>query len=90
MSGHIRSMATMIVELYEALKAAGAPDDKAQAAAKVLANTDERFNRVDADLGIVRVELATVKAELAMVKWIVSGVGFGVMLLVLRSFWPGA
>jgi hypothetical protein len=79
----------MIVELYEALKAAGAPDDKAQAAAKVLANTDDRFNRVDSDLGAVRVELATVKAELAMVKWIVIGVGFGVLLLILRSFWPG-
>jgi hypothetical protein len=89
-------MATMIVELYEALKAAGAPDDKAQAAAKALAITDDRFDRVDAKvttvdskLAIVQVELATVKGELAMVKWIVSGIGFGVLLLVLRSFWPG-
>jgi hypothetical protein len=105
-------MATMIVELYEALKAAGAPEDKAQAAAKVLANTDERFDRVDAKLGALDARLATVQAELVaklarleaefgikhakveaelgMVKWIVSGVGFGVLLLVLRSFWPGA
>lgn len=111
-------MATMIVELYDALKAAGAPEDKAQAAAKVLANPDDRFNRVDAKLGdlevgletvkvgletvkvglatvnveltAVKIELATVKAEVGMVKWIVSGVGFGVLLLVLRSFWPGA
>jgi hypothetical protein len=90
-------MATMIVELYEALKAAGAPDDKAQAAAKVMAYSDERFASVDAKLaavdarmGTMQVELVTVKAELAMVKWIVSGVGFGVLLLVLRSFWPGA
>jgi hypothetical protein len=40
------------------------------------------FDRIDIDL-------AAVKAELAMVKWIVSGIGFGVLLLVLRSFWPG-
>jgi len=87
----------MIVELYEALRAAGAPDDKAQAAAKVLAYSDDRFDRVDAKLaagdakmGTVQIELAPVKAELSMVKWIVSGVGFGVLLLVLRSFWPGA
>jgi hypothetical protein len=97
-------MATMIVELYEALKAAGAPEDKAQAAAKVLAYSEDRFDRVDGKLetvdarlatvepklATVQIELATVKAELAMVKWIVSGVGFGVLLLVLRSFWPGA
>lgn len=83
-------MATMIVELYDALKAAGAPEDKAQAAAKVLANTDERFDRVDSKLTALEVKLATVMAELGMVKWIVSGIGFGVLLLVLKSFWPGA
>jgi len=74
-------MSTMIVEVYEALKAAGAPEDKAQAAATVLAHSDNRFDKIDA-------ELAVVKAELALVKWIVSGVGFGVLLLVLKSFWP--
>ena len=94
-------MATMIVELYDALKAAGAPEDKAQAAAMALARTDDRFDQVDTKLTSLQVELstklttlqvklATVKAELGMVKWIVSGVGFGVVLLVLRSFWPGA
>ncbi len=35
-----------------------------------------------------RSDTAVVKAELAMVKWLVSGIGFGVLLLVLRSFWP--
>ena len=90
-------MATMIVELYDALKAAGAPEDKAQAAAVAVARTDDRFDRLDIKLDgtdtkltTLQVELATVKAELGMVKGIVSGVGFGVVLLVLRSFWPGA
>ena len=90
-------MATMIAELYDALKAAGAPEDKAQAAAKALAHPDDRFSRindrfngVNSGLTTLQVKLAAVEAELGMVKWIVSGVGFGVLLLVLRSFWPGA
>ncbi len=74
-------MSTMIVEVYEALKAAGAPEDKAQAAATVLAHADNRFDKIDA-------EIAVMKAELAFVKWLVSGIGFGVVLLVLKSFWP--
>ena len=83
-------MATMIAEVYDAFKAARAPEEKAQAAATVLANSDDRFNSMDTRMGRVESDLAVVKAELAMVKWIVSGVGFGVLLLVLRSFWPGA
>ena len=86
----------MIVELYEALKPAGAPEEKAQATAKALARPDDRFDRVDADLAKInaeiagmKVELATVRAELGTVKWMVGGVGFGVLPLVLRSFVPG-
>ena len=36
----------------------------------------------------IRQNIAVVKAELTMVKWIVSGVGFGMLLLLIRSFWP--
>lgn len=100
----------MIAELYDALKEAGASEEKAKAAATALADYRNRFDRIDFDLAALRADsagfkgelpvvkadvatlktdLAVVKAELAMVKWIVSGVGFGVLLLVLRSFWPG-
>jgi len=82
-------MSTMIAEVYEALKEAGASEEKSKAAAQALADYDNRFDRLDLDLAGIRGELAVLKAELAMVKWIVSGVGFGVLLLVLRSFWPG-
>jgi len=81
-------MSTMILEVYDALKAAGAPEEKAQAAATVLADTDNRFDKIDSELAATKLDLAVVKAELALVKWIVSGIGFGVLLLVLRSFWP--
>ena len=40
------------------------------------------------DSGELKVGLAVVKAELAMVKWMVSGVGFGMALLLVRTFWP--
>ena len=40
------------------------------------------------DVGRLKVGLAVVKAELAMVKWMVSGVGFGMALLLVRTFWP--
>jgi hypothetical protein len=93
-------MSTMIAEVYDALKEAGASEEKAKAAAVALAEYRNRFDRIELDLGSVRSDLpviksdttllksdlAVVKAELAMVKWIVSGVGFGVLLLVLRSF----
>ena len=36
----------------------------------------------------IRQDIAVMKAELTMVKWIVSGVGFGMLLLLVRSFWP--
>jgi hypothetical protein len=115
-------MTTMVVELYDALKAAGAPDDKAQAAAKALVNTNGRFDRIDNTLAMLRDDLATglgavrseirtlddkvtaldgrvtaldvrlarAEAELGIVKWIVSGVGFAVVVLVVRSVWSGA
>ncbi len=29
------------------------------------------------------------QAELASLKWMVGGIGFGILLLLIRSFWPG-
>ena len=40
------------------------------------------------DVGDLKIGLAVVRAELAMVKWMVSGVGFGMLLLLVRTFWP--
>src|ERR1043166_8714117 len=95
-------MSTMIAEVYDALKEAGASEEKAKAAAVALADYGNRFDRIDrdvadvktdivvlkGDVSVVKTDVAVVRAELGMVKWIVSGVGFGVVLLVLRSFWP--
>ena len=43
---------------------------------------------VQHDVGELKIGLAVVKAELTMVKWMVSGVGFGMLLLLVRTFWP--
>jgi hypothetical protein len=74
-------MSTMILEVYDALKSAGAPEEKAQAAATVLANTDNRFDKLDR-------EIAVLEAKLNLIQWLIGGVVFGVLLLVIKSFWP--
>ena len=40
------------------------------------------------DVAELKIGLAVVKAELAMVKWMVSGIGAGMLLLLVRTFWP--
>jgi len=64
-------MSTMIVEVYEALKAAGAPEDKAQSAASVLAESfparaDMGALAIKADLDglAAQVDRTATKAEL--------------------------
>lgn len=44
----------MISEVYDAFKAAGAPEDKAKAAAEALAGYENRFTKVDADLSLLK------------------------------------
>jgi hypothetical protein len=72
-------MTIMIAELYEALKAAGAHEDKAQAAAKALADHERRFDSIDG-------KLAALEAQVTMVKWITGATFAGVLALILRTF----
>ena len=66
------TVSTMISELYGALISAGAPEDKARKAAETLANTDNRFSRLDG--AVLKLE-----SELVLVKWMV---GFGIAMNV--------
>lgn len=43
-------MSTMIFEVYDALKDAGATEDKAKKAAEALAAYENHFNKVESDL----------------------------------------
>lgn len=47
-------MTTMIRELYEALKEAGASEEKAGRAAEAIANYESRFARMDIDLTLIK------------------------------------
>ena len=67
-------MSAISKELYDALIEAGASEPKAEAAARTDNNVAGR--------------LAVVEAELKVIKWMVGGVGFGVLLLVIQNFIP--
>jgi hypothetical protein len=56
-------MAIMLAKTYAAFKAAGAPEEDAQAAAEELANYENRLNSLDNRLGRVETELAGFRAE---------------------------
>ena len=47
------------------------------------AEMERRFATLDTKISIVQ-------AELGMLKWMIGGIGFGLLLLIVRSFWPGA
>ena len=47
-------MAIMLSKTYDALIAAGAPEDKARAAAKELAGYESRFAKIETDLAVLK------------------------------------
>ena len=65
-------MAIMLSKTYEALKAAGAPDDKAREAAEEIVAYDNR--------------LANIEADVRLLKWMMGLVLAGVLSLVVKAF----
>lgn len=64
-------MTTMIAELYDALIAAGSPEDKARKAAEAMAGFEAyegRFIRIEADIGELKRDVAEVKRDVAELK----------------------
>ena len=47
-------MATMISEVYDALREAGASEEKARKAAEAIAAYDNRFNKIEQDLAVLK------------------------------------
>lgn len=58
-------MATMISEVYDALKEAGASEDKARKAAEAIAAYDLRF-------GDMKNDLTALRGDVALLKWMVG------------------
>jgi L-serine deaminase len=65
-------MTAMIAEVYEALKEAGASDGEATAAAKAIAEHENRFTMIEADLLVL--------------KWMIGAILAGVASLVAKAF----
>jgi hypothetical protein len=47
-------MATMISEVYDAFLASGAPEEKARKAAEAIAAYENRFNKIENDLNLLK------------------------------------
>ena len=47
-------MSTMISEIYDALKEAGASEEKARKAAEAVVTYENRFARIESDLSVVK------------------------------------
>jgi hypothetical protein len=65
-------MALMLGKLYDALRAAGVPEDKTREAAEEVATFDK--------------ELPEIKSEVRVLKWITGTTLAGVIALVVRNF----
>jgi hypothetical protein len=76
-------MAVMVIELYEALKEAGASEQRAQAAAQAMADDNTRFDQLETEMAT---GLAEVKAQITMLKWMNGIVIGGVPALIIKTF----
>jgi hypothetical protein len=89
-------MTTMIAELYDALLAAGSPEDKARAAAEAMAGYeayDQRFGRIESDIGELKRDVAALSRRMAAVerdtyllKWMVGFVLAFQVAMVAKLF----
>lgn len=62
-------MALMSAELYDALKEAGASEEKARKAAEAVAAFDQRFNKIENDLSVLKWMVGTNIALTITVMW---------------------
>jgi hypothetical protein len=67
-------MATMVSEVYDALREAGASEEKARKAAEVLASYDSQFAAVRTDIADLRGSLRLVQAMLGLNLTLTAGV----------------
>jgi hypothetical protein len=80
-------MARMIAKVYDALRSAGADDDKARAAATAVAESDRDVADLRFEMGSVRTEMAEMRGDMRLLKWMVGftmALVLGVLGTVLR------
>lgn len=59
----------MISEVYDALKEAGASEEKARKAAEALASYENRFNRIESELAVMKWMLGFNLAMTVAILW---------------------
>ncbi|HEV2303104.1 MAG TPA: hypothetical protein VGR91_16170 [Stellaceae bacterium] len=77
-------MTTMIAEIYDALVAAGSPEEKARAAAEAIAGQEvlqERFGRLEERFARVEVDLSELKRDVGDLRQRVSIVERDLLLM---------
>lgn len=82
-------MSTMVIELYEALLEAGASKEKATKAAEVasrFAREDGGLLATKADIRELKEDIRVLDAKMGMMQWIIGGIGFGIILLLIENF----
>lgn len=65
-------MALMLSKTYEALVAAGAPEDKAREAAEEIAGYESRLGKIEADIARIQAQLVAIRETMATKSWVVS------------------
>lgn len=76
-----RYMSKAVIEIYDALKAAGVPEDKATAAAKAVADVgqEDRLERIEK-------EIMDIKSDIKVIKWMLGVIVAGIASLIIRAF----
>jgi hypothetical protein len=74
-------MSKAVLEIYEALKLAGVPDDKAQAFAKAVAELSQEDR-----LSPIENELIEIKGEIKLIKWMLGLIIAGILSLILKTY----
>lgn len=62
-------MATMISEVYDALKEAGASEEKARKAAEAIASYENRFAKIESDLLVLKWMVGYLVASTTAIMW---------------------
>ena len=74
-------MSKAVLEIYEALKLAGVPEGKAQAAAKAVAELSQEDSLSPIENGLVEI-----KGEIKLIKWMLGLIIAGILSLILKTY----
>lgn len=75
-------MSKAVIEIYDALKIAGVPEDKTTAAAKAVADVGQECR-----LDKIEKEITEIKGDIKLIKWMMGALitmNIGILLLLMR------